>query len=58
MNKTMKKVLKLILSMVCFSAIILAGAENADGSCNVPWTLTFLAVAAASGYGLKRVMNK
>jgi hypothetical protein len=54
----MKKVLKPILSVVCFSAIILAGAENADGSCNLGWTLCCLAVAALSGYGLNRIMNK
>ena len=58
MKKTMKKILTFILSVVCFSAIILAGAENPDGSCNLIWTLGFLALAVISGFGLKRIMNK
>jgi hypothetical protein len=54
----MKKALEIILSVVCFAAIILAGAENPDGSCNVKWTLGFLALAVASGYVLNRIMEK
>ena len=58
MNKTMKKALEIILSVVCFASIILAGAENPDGSCNPKWTLGFLALAVASGYVLTRIMEK
>lgn len=32
-------------------AIFLASAENPDGSCNLTWSLSCLAVAAASGWG-------
>ena len=45
----MKKAFSFILGMVCFAAIILAGAENMDGSCNVKWTLSWMAVAVVSG---------
>ena len=58
MKKTMKKALEIILSVVCVTALILAGAENADGSCNVQWTLGFLALAVASGYILSRIIEK
>lgn len=58
MKKAMKKALEIILSMVCLAAIILAGAENADGSCNIKWTMGFLALAVASGYLLNRIMKR
>ena len=51
----MKKALKTILAVACFSGIILAGCEEPDGSCNIIWTLSWLSVAVASGLGLKRM---
>ena len=45
----MKRIAKTILGCVCFAAIILAGAENPDGSCNLVWTLSFLAIALLCG---------
>ena len=47
--KTFKKIVKTVLAIVCFTSIILAGAENLDGSCNLSWTLTWIAVAYVSG---------
>ena len=47
--KTFKKIVKTVLAIVCFTSIILAGAENMDGSCNLAWTLTWIAVAYVSG---------
>ena len=59
--KTFKKIVKTVLAIVCFTSIILAGAENLDGSCNLAgaenldgscnlaWTLTWIAVAYVSG---------
>ena len=47
--KTFKKIVKTVLAIVCFTSIILAGAENLDGSCNLAWTLTWIAVAYISG---------
>ena len=49
--KTFKKIVKTILAVLCFTAIILAGAENQDGSCNVVWTLFWMSVAYLSGRG-------
>ena len=49
--KEMKKILKTILAVGCFAAIILAGAENADGSCDLVWTLAWMAVAVLCGRG-------
>lgn len=51
----MKKFVKVILAVACFSGIILAGCEEPDGSCNLIWTLSWLAVAVASGFGLKKM---
>ncbi len=51
----MKKALKTILAAACLLGIILAGCEEPDGSCNLLWTLTWLAVAVASGMGLKKM---
>jgi len=51
----MKRFVKILLGCICFAAIILAGAENQDGSCNLIWTLSWMATAALSGYGLKKM---
>ena len=51
----MKKALKTILAVACVTGIILAGCEEPDGSCNIIWTLSWLAVAVASGMGLKKM---
>lgn len=47
----MKKFISALLGLVCLVAIMLAGAENPDGSCNVLWTLSCLGVAGLCGYG-------
>lgn len=47
--KTVKKIVKTVLAIVCFTAIILAGGENPDGSCNLVWSLSWIAVAYISG---------
>ena len=49
--KTFKQIVKTVLAVVCFTSIILAGAENPDGSCNLVWTLAWMAVAVLSGRG-------
>ena len=51
----MKKTLKSVLAVACFAGIVLAGCENPDGSCNVVWTLGFMALAALAAYGLKKM---
>lgn len=51
----MRKIVKAILAAACIAGIILAGCENPDGSCNLIWTLGFLALALISGYGLKNM---
>ena len=51
----MKKNYKSILAVICFTAIILAGCENLDGSLNFPWTITWIAVALATALGYKRL---
>ena len=55
MKRIAKIILQSILGCACFAAIILAGAENPDGSCNLVWTLSFLAVAILSGLGWKKL---
>lgn len=51
----MKKTLKSVLAVACFAGIVLAGCENPDGSCNIVWTLCFMALAALAAYGLKKM---
>ena len=51
----MKKFAKIVLAIACVAGIILAGCEEPDGSCNLIWTLGFLALAVASGFGLKKL---
>ena len=51
----MKKILSTILALVCLLAIVLGCAENPDGSCNLAWSLTCLAVAAACGWGWSKL---
>lgn len=43
------KTLKTILGCICFASVILAGAENPDGSLNATWTLGCMASAVVSG---------
>ena len=38
----MKKVLKTLFGCLCVASILLAGAENPDGSCNVIWTIGWI----------------
>ena len=49
------KTLKKFLGAIAVVAIILAGCENPDGSCNIVWTLGFMALAALAAYGLKKM---
>ena len=51
----MKKALKSLLAAACFTGIILAGCEEPDGTCNLVWTLGWLAVAVSAGLGLKKM---
>jgi len=55
--KTFKIIVKTVLAIVCFTSIILAGGENPDGSCNLAWTLTWIAVAFLSGRGFYKLEN-
>ena len=54
----MKKALKTILAVACFAGIILAGCEERDGSCNLVWTLGWMAVAVAAGRGLVKMEGR
>ena len=47
----MKNILKTILAVGCFAAIILAGCENKDGSCDIVWSLAWMGVALVCGRG-------
>lgn len=46
----MKKVLETLLAFVGLVALVLGGAENPDGSCNLAWTLSCIAVVALCGW--------
>lgn len=51
----MKKIFKTIAAIICFASIILAGAENLDGSCSVPWTLGWMLSAVVWGVIFKKM---
>ena len=49
--KTVRNIVKTILAVLCFTAIVLAGGENPDGSVDFVWTLFWMSVAYLSGRG-------
>lgn len=51
----MRKFLEIIICLVFFLAVILAGAEKPDGSCNLIWTLSCLAIASLSAWAFNKV---
>ena len=51
----MRTFLEIIICLVFFLAVILAGAENPDGSCNLMWTLSCLAIASLSAWAFNKV---
>ena len=51
----MRKFLEIIICLVFFLAVILAGAENPDGSCNLIWTLSCLVIASLSAWAFNKV---
>ena len=51
----MRKFLEIVICLVFFLAVILAGAENPDGSCNLIWTLSCLAIASLSAWAFNKV---
>lgn len=53
----MKRIAKTILGCACAVSVVLAGAENPDGTVNIIWTLSFLAAAVLAAYGWKKLGN-
>ena len=51
----MRTFLEIIICLVFFLAVILAGAENPDGSCNLIWTLSCLAIASLRAWAFNKV---
>lgn len=54
----MKKILGTLLGFITVAAIFLGCAENPDGSCNLLWTLSCLAVAVVCGWLWARFFGK
>lgn len=52
------KTLKKFLAAIAVVALILAGSENPDGSCNLLWSLTFLGIAGFSGFGYQALEDE
>lgn len=58
MNKYLITALRLtrsIMGILCFTSIILAGAENPDGSINFGWTILWIAVAFVAAHLFKHL---
>lgn len=51
----MKKILSTLLAFVCGASLLLACAQNPDGSANLLWSLGCLAVAILAGYGFAKL---
>ena len=51
----MKRIAKTVLACGCFASVILAGSENFDGSCDLPWTLTFICLAYICARGYRKL---
>jgi uncharacterized membrane protein HdeD (DUF308 family) len=47
-----------IMGILCFTSIILAGAENPDGSVNFGWTLLWIGVALVAANFFKHLDEK
>ena len=54
----MRTFLEIIICLVFFLAVILAGAENPDGSCNLIWTLSCLAIACLSAWAFNKISEE
>lgn len=54
----MKKLVSTLCCLVILLALVLGGAENPDGSCNLVWTGSWLAVAALAGWCLNKLEGK
>lgn len=54
----MKKAIETLLGLGCLTCLVLAGAENPDGSCNIIWTLSFLAGAILFGLAFGKMNEK
>ncbi len=52
------KTLQKFLGAIAVVALILAGCENPDGSCNLLWSLTFIGIAGFSGLGYKALEDE
>lgn len=53
----MKKIFEIILWLITITALILGGAQLADGSCHLAWTLSCIAVVAVCGWLWGRYFN-
>lgn len=51
----MKKIIETLLAFVGIIALLLGGAENPDGSCNLLWTLSCLAIVAGCAWGYNKL---
>ncbi len=54
----MKKTLSIICGLGCLTSIVLAGGQAEDGSCDLPWTLGFLALAALCGWAYGKLTGR
>jgi len=54
----MKKTIKSLLGALCLIGLILGSCEEPDGSCNLAWTIGWLAASGLSGWGLKKMEDR
>jgi hypothetical protein len=54
----MKKTLKALLVIVGIAALIMGGAENPDGSCNLVLTLSCIGIVALCAVGYHKLEGR
>lgn len=54
----MKKILETLCCVVILLGLILGGAEKPDGSCDLLWTGSCLAIVFVAGWGLNKLEDK
>lgn len=54
----MKKMLKTFVGLIGLTALFLGAAENPDGSCNLAWTLSCLAVFGGCAWVYSKLFHE
>lgn len=54
----MKRIAQTLSGLGCLLSVMIAGGQEADGSCNIAWTLGWLAAAALLAWAFSKLSKK